>query len=36
MTITGLIVGFIVGVVVTLTIEHGWGWVLAKIKSVKP
>ncbi len=24
------------GAIGALTLEHGWGWVLAKIKSAKP
>ena len=34
-TTLGIIVLLAAGAVGALTIEHGWGWVLAKINAVK-
>lgn len=30
MTITSLLIGIVIGAIGALTIEHGWGWVLAQ------
>ena len=30
MSITALVIGIIIGAILALTIEHGWGWVLTQ------
>lgn len=33
MSLITLIIGIAIGAVVALTIEHGWGWVLAQFHA---
>lgn len=30
MSISALIIGIVIGAIGALTIEHGWGWILAQ------